>query len=259
MTQAKTVLLTGGTSGIGYELGKIFSKNGYDIIIVSRNGNALKKTADALSSQYANSVRWLATDLSQTSSTREIFEKMQKENIAIDVLVNNAGIGFYGDFAEVDIEKHLRLLQLNVVALTMLTRLFLPAMTKRNQGKILNIASTAAFQPGPHMAVYYASKAYVLSFSEGLASELAHTGVTVTALCPGPTKTGFENESGLNRSKVFTRLSPMSAERVANAGYQALMQGKPLVIPGFRNALLAFGNRIVPRKFASQVSKYMLE
>lgn len=169
MQNNQTVLITGATSGIGYELSKIFIRNKYNVVFVARNQKALERAKEALTSQYDNStITCISADLSQPDSPQEIYAKLQKEGITINILVNSAGFGVYGDFTTVDINKHLNLLWVNVIALTALTRLFLPDMLRRKQGKILNIASTAAFQPGPHMAVYYASKAYVLSFSEAL-------------------------------------------------------------------------------------------
>lgn len=256
---SKTVLITGATSGIGYELSKVFARNGYSLVIIARDKNALEKTANELSSEFNAQVQIIAADLSQPHSPQEIFEKLQKQHITVDILVNNAGFGIYGDLVEIELDKQLNLIQLNIVALTALTHLFLPDMIKRQHGKILNTASTAAFQPGPHMAVYYATKSYVLSLSEALASELEGKGVTVTALCPGPTKTGFETGAAMGRIKLFKLFKQMSPAIVAQAGYDGLMKGKTIVIPGFTNAFLAFGNRLVPRSLATKLSKFTLE
>jgi short-subunit dehydrogenase len=258
MQQTKTALITGATSGIGYELAKIFSRNGFNLVIVARDQKALDKVKSEFSSQFHNQLFCIAADLSLPESPKQIFEKVHKEEIAVDVLVNNAGFGIHGDFATVDLEKHLSLIQVNISALTALTRLFLPEMLLRKQGKILNTASTAAFLPGPHMAVYYATKAYVLSFSEGLASELKGTGVTVTALCPGLTKTKFPEISGVGKSKLLKLIKPMNAEVVAQAGFDGLMKGKTIVIPGLKHVLMTYGARFAPRGLVTRVSKYTL-
>jgi short-subunit dehydrogenase len=253
------VLITGATSGIGYELAKIFSKKGYNLLLIARDKKTLEKTAHEISSQYGNKIFYIASDLSKPNSPEMIYQEVKSKGITVDILVNNAGFGIYGDFATVDLERHMDLIQVNVLALISLTRLFLPEMLKKKQGKILNTASTAAFQPGPHMAIYYASKAFVLSFSEALASELEGSGVSVTALCPGPTKTGFEKGSQINKSKLFTLVRPMNAEIVAQIGYNALMKGRPVVIAGWKNALLAYSGRFLPQSLVTRISKYTLE
>jgi len=259
MANDKFVLITGATSGIGFELGKIFSRKGYNLILVARNEDCLKKAKNEFTSNFHNHIYVIPIDLSQYDAPQKIYNRLKKEAITVNILVNNAGFGIYGDFTTVDVEKHINLIQVNITALTALSRLFLSDMIKRKEGKLLNIASTAAFQPGPHMVTYYASKAYVLSFSEALASELKGTGVTVTTLCPGPTKTNFEKESNVNKSRLFKVIKPMSAEVVAQKGYDGLMKGKTIVIPGWRNAFLAFGNRFVPRSISTQLSKFALE
>ena len=176
-----------------------------------------------------------------------MLETAQNLGLPVQVLVNNAGFGGYGPFAEADLASTLQMLQLNVVALTHLTRLFLPGMLERNLGGILNVASIAGFQPGPLMAVYYASKAYVLHFSEALTEELRNTNVRVTALCPGPTITGFEERAGLNASRFFTSRGVMDARAVAEAGYRGFRNGRRIVVPGWRNRLLAQSYRFFPR------------
>ncbi|HYA22809.1 MAG TPA: SDR family NAD(P)-dependent oxidoreductase, partial [Terriglobales bacterium] len=180
-------------------------------------------------------------------------------NIVVDVLVNNAGYGRMGRFSDLLLEDDLGQIQLNVTALTHLTKLFLGPMLKRRSGKILNVASTAGFQPGPMMAVYYATKAYVISLSEALANELSGTGVTVTCLCPGATDTGFQGRAGTESTMLFKKLRPMDAKTVARDGYRGLTAGKTLVISGFRNWLLAEGTRFAPRKLVTAISRKVME
>jgi short-subunit dehydrogenase len=175
------------------------------------------------------------------------------------VLVNNAGYGKFGEFAEVPCEDSLGQIQLNVIALTHLTKLFLGAMIERGSGKIMNVASTAGFQPGPMLAVYYATKAYVISFSEALANELRGQGVTVTCLCPGPTDTGFQGRAGTENSRLFKKIRAMDAKIVAGDGYRGLMKGKTLVISGFQNWLTAESVRFAPRRMVTAVSRWMAD
>jgi len=188
-----------------------------------------------------------------------LFEQLQSAGIAVDILVNNAGYGKLGEFAAIPLEDSVGQIQLNVTALTSLTRLFLEPMMERHAGKILNVASTAGFQPGPLMAVYYATKAYVISFSEALANELTGSGITVTCLCPGPTATDFAGRAGNDQSRLFKQLRPMDAKKVAMKGYGGLMAGKTLVIPGLKNWLLAESIRVSPRKVVTAVSRRLMD
>jgi uncharacterized protein len=255
----KTALITGASSGIGYEFTRLFAKNGYDLVLAARSEKQLMQLAHDLKEKFGVSVKVIVKDLSQASAPEEIFTELQQEGVTIDVLVNNAGFATYGMFAEIDLAAELQEMQLNMVTLTHLTKLFLPDMLKRRRGKILNVASTAAFQPGPLMAVYYATKAYVLSFSEALANELRGTGVSVTTLCPGPTESGFQKRASIEESRLVSGKKIMDAARVARAGYRALMAGKTVVIPGLRNKILAEAVRFSPRKMVTQVSRNMLE
>jgi short-subunit dehydrogenase len=247
MTLVKeTALITGASSGIGLELAHLFACNGHDLVLVARNEENLRRLATELLTTHHVSVRIIAKDLARTTSPAEVARELQAASVPVSVLVNNAGFGSYGVFHHTDLSSDLQMMQVNMVALTELTKLFLKDMLERRRGRILNVASTAAFQPGPLMAVYYATKAYVLSFSEALANELSGTGVTVTALCPGPTRTGFEDRANLQQSRLF-RSHLMDARAVAKAGYRACMKGKAIVVPGWRNKLLAFAIRFVPR------------
>jgi uncharacterized protein len=247
-----TALITGASSGIGYELAREFARHRYNLVLVARSAAKLADLANSLQTQFGVVATVLVKDLALPTAPQEIGAELQQAGIEVDVLVNNAGFGGYGAFADTDLTHELEMLQVNIVALTHLTKLVLPPMQARRSGKILNVASVAAFQPGPLMAVYYATKAYVLSFSEALGNELQGTGVTVTALCPGPTVTGFEAKANLQGSKLFKQ-ALMDAETVAIAGYQALMQGKPIVIPGWKNRLLPLVVRLLPRQLVTRL------
>src|ERR1700687_6151098 len=210
-----TVLITGASGGIGYELAKLFAKDHHNLVLVARNGPRLAQVADELQRQVGITVRTFALDLTEPSAPQSLFAQVQSEGVAVDILVNNAGYGRFGEFAAVPVEESLRQIQLNVTALTELTILFLGPMLERRSGKIMNVASTAGFQPGPLMGVYYATKAYVISFSEALDNELADRGITVTCLCPGATETGFAGRAGNDESRLFKKLRPMDAKIVA--------------------------------------------
>lgn len=256
----QTALITGATSGIGLALAKVFAQNKYNLILVARKQEDLNKTKADLETEYHIQVATIAKDLGDKNAPQEIFDFCQAQNLRVDILVNNAGFGTYGKFAETDLNKQLSLLDLNMRALTQLTGLFLPRMISNKSGKILNTASTAAFQPGPLMAVYYASKAYVLSFTEALHNELKDSGIFVTALCPGATKTNFQNlEKGFNDTRLLKSGNVMSADAVAQIGFDALMQNKAFVIPGFTNKLIAFLTRLGPRGLVTAISRWTLE
>ena len=248
-----TALITGASTGIGYELAKVFAKNGYDLVLVARGEAQLQKVAAECESLGTIAARVLVKDLSLPGAPVEIYEQLRRDNLRVDVLVNNAGFGTYGPFATIDAAANLELLQVNVMALTHLTRLYLPEMIARGSGRIMNVASTAAFLPGPYMATYYASKAYVLHFSEAVAKEVAGMGVTVTALCPGPVITQFQKRAGIEASRLF-RSGAMDATTVALVGYRGLMRGKRIVIPGAANVLAAKSVRFIPRRLAAWIA-----
>ena len=254
----QTALITGASSGIGAELAKVFAQHGYDLVLVARTESALASLAGSLQGQHGVSVRLLPTDLAVPAAPEEVFAALQRDAVPVDVLVNNAGFGTYGFFAETDLAAELQMLQVNVVALTHLTKLFLREMLERRRGKILNVASTAAYQPGPRMAVYYATKAYVLSFSEALANELGGTGVTVTTLCPGPTASGFQQQAQMDGPRLMSRRI-MDATTVARIGFRGLMRGQTVVIPGLTNRLLAFSTRLAPRRLSAEVVRRLHE
>jgi short-subunit dehydrogenase len=243
----KTALITGASGGIGYEFAHIFANDGYNLVLIARSQEKLlnlKKELESLADVYI-----IVKDLSKPDAAQEVFDEVQGEHLKIDVLVNNAGLGDFGQFAQSDISKISSMIELNIKALTKLTRLFLPDMIERKSGKILNVGSLGSFQPGPLMAVYYASKAYVLSFSEAISRELKGTGVTVTALCPGPTKTNFQEAANLGMSGIFVNLQVAEAKKVAEFGYKKMKKGKVIAVPGFFNKMAVFGVKLLPRKF----------
>ncbi len=257
----QTALVTGASGGIGLELARSFAKRGYDLVLAARNREKLETLAAELKSAHGVSVRVYQSDLSEAAAPQALFGALQKDGITVDVLVNNAGVGLFGPFAETDPQALAALVRLNVDSLTMLTRLFLPGMLERNRGRVLNVASTAAFQPGPFMSAYYASKAYVLLLSEAIDEELRGTEVFVTTLCPGPTISDFAASAGMKTSGFFDRkwLKIMSAEEVAEVGVEALLAGKRLVIAGRLNRVMAFSNRFVSRMVAARIVRNMQE
>lgn len=250
-----TALITGASSGIGYEFAKLFARERYNLVLVARNQAALDRAA-AECSACGVSAKALAVDLGLPESPRAIFEALERDATEVDVLVNNAGLGLYGPFASSDLAANVALLQVNVLALTQLTRLFLAGMVRRRRGRILNVASIAAFQPGPLMSVYYASKAYVVSFTAALASEVRDSGVTVSALCPGPTWTEFQKRAGMRPSRLFA-LAAMDAAAVARAGYDGLMRGKMLIVPGLANKLIASTAPLLPLRLVTAAVKWV--
>jgi hypothetical protein len=248
-------LITGASSGIGLEFAKLFARESHDLALVARSHDKLKNIADELEQTYGVQVKYYTKDLSISSSPEEIFEALQSEGGNIDVLVNNAGFGWRGEFARMELADALEMIQVNITTLTHLTRLLLPGMIERKRGKILNVSSTAAFQPGPMMATYYATKAYVLSFSEALSEELQGTGVTVTAFCPGPTATSFGKRAGFSNKKILGGILSMDSPTVALDGYKGLMKGKPLVVSGWRNWIGTQLVRFIPRPFPAKLVK----
>jgi uncharacterized protein len=252
-----TALITGASQGIGRDLARQYARDGYQLILVARNETKLNELADELSKQHQTKSIVIAQDLAKPDSAQLIFEKTHRENISVDLLINNAGFGYLGDFAGSDLSIYLEMIQVNVTSLTYLTHLFLPEMIKRKSGRILNVASTAAFQPGPFMAVYYASKAYVMSFSLGLREELEGTGVEVSVLCPGPTITGFQNRARIADSHLFKRMSGIPSEAVASAAIDGLKRNKPLIIPGILNKMGVVGTRIMPRTWLAKTVRFL--
>lgn len=255
---ATTALITGASGGIGLEFARLLAQHGHTLALIARDEGVLHHAAGQLRERSHVTVHVLAHDLSRPAAVEELAAQLRAQAISVDILVNNAGSGLFGPFAENDLGDVTRMMHVNMTALTQLTRLLLPAMLARRQGRILNVASTAAFQPGPLMAVYYATKAYVLSFSEALANELSGSGVTVTALCPGLTRTNFQQRAKMERSKLFTGVV-MDAATVARIGYRGMMQGRRVVVPGWRNQLLATMVRFAPRRMVTAMVRRVQE
>lgn len=249
-----TALITGASVGIGHELARVFAENGYDLVLVARDREKLERAAAECQSAGKIHARVLVKDLSVPEAPREIFDELARDGVAVDVLVNNAGFGTHGRFADIELDADVRLLQVNIVALTALTKLFLREMVTRRNGRVLNVASTAAFQPGPLMATYYASKAYVLHFTEAVAQEVGAQGVTVSALCPGPTQTEFTKRAGIQGARLFKGRGIMDARTVALAGFDGLMAGKRVIVPGFSNKFTAKTARLAPRRLATFIA-----
>jgi short-subunit dehydrogenase len=248
-----TALVTGASAGLGAEFARLCAAGGYDVVLLARSASRLDHLAADLVKTYGVDARSLPADLADPAAPPAIFAQLAGK--PVDILINNAGFGVRGPYAETDWARDSGLIQVNMVALAHLTKLFLPEMIRRRSGRVLNVASTAAFVPGPFMALYYASKAFVLSFSEGLANEVQGTGVTVTVLCPGPTRTEFAQAAGIADSDLFHGPT-MGAGEVARIGYDAMMAGKSSVIAGARNRWMIRGTRLVPRSFvAAQTRK----
>src|SRR5258706_13835100 len=224
-------LITGASSGIGLDLAKLFAQGGHDLVLVARNEEALG--AVALECEKSGvKAHVLAKDLSDPAAAQEIFDELAGRQIEVDVLVNNAGFGTHGMFVRTKLDEEVGMIQVNIVALIQLTRLFLPQMVSRKSGKIMNVASMAGFAPGPYMSVYYATKAFVLSHSIALAQEVKKSGVIISALCPGPRKTGFQRRAGDGRAKIVKKPRPLDSPGVAKAGFSGLMKGKANGVAG---------------------------
>jgi short-subunit dehydrogenase len=258
-TAPKTALVTGASRGIGRELARLIAADGHSLVLVGRDHVALEQLADHLRETHGVSVRCEARDLSQPHVASRLWSDLADAGIAIDMLVNNAGVGLYGKVQDREPEALEAMLQLNVVALSMLTRLALPGMLARRWGRILNVGSVVGYQPaGPGMGGYYASKAFVVSFSRSLARELAGSGVSVTALSPGLTESSFEERSGAGQTNLYKFLPKMTAAAVARAGYDGMKRQSPVVIPGLVAKLLAFTGELPPRSIAAYVNRLLL-
>ena len=255
MDTKRNVLITGASQGLGYEFAKLFAREKYSLYLVARNAKNLDRIKKELEQTYHVSVSVFVKDLSAPSAAQSLARELDASDVHIDVLVNNAGFATHDDFVTIPLSDELAEIQVNIVTLTTLTKLLLKGMVERGYGRILNIASTAAFQPGPHMAVYYATKAYVLSFSEALSEEVKHTGVTVTALCPGATKTGFSKRAHMEKSLLFRGVLVMDAATVARVGYRGLMQGKRVVVPGLHNKISSFVSTHTPHSLTLPIIK----
>jgi short-subunit dehydrogenase len=250
---SETVLITGASSGIGLELARCFAADSSRLVLTARNMEALQSLANELRRTHNIEAPVITADLSLPGTPERIFDELQGRGITVDVLVNNAGFGVWGKFAGLPLQRQLEMLQVNVTALTQLTGLFLPGMVQRRRGGILNVASMAGFLPGPGMAVYYATKACVLSFTEALARELAGTNVTATALCPGPTVTNFGTVSHNDKTRMI-RLARMSAQAVAFYGHRAFRKGRVVAVPGLQNRLIILFTRFAPRSIVRKAA-----
>ncbi len=260
----KTALITGASGGIGYELALQLAADGYQLVVVARNSQRLQRIASEITGKFKVPVHIIEMDLSEMDAPQRLFEEVQTLGIQIDVLVNNAGFGVYGSYLETNGETELRMIDLNMRTLTDLTKRFVPGMVRRGTGGILNVASTGAFQPGPLMSVYFATKAYVLSYTEALANEMQGTGVVVSVLCPGMTKTEFfiapafsDQKQNVNLQRVERMM--MDASAVATIGYRGFKKGKRVIIPGLLNKLLAITSKLSPRGFVLAVSRKFTE
>ena len=251
-TNHTATLITGASAGIGAELARVFAARGHDLVLVARRRDALEALAGQLEGKHGITATVVVGDLEDPETPERIFAAVREAGIEVDVLVNNAGFGLGGEFSETPVERELAVVQVNVAALMHLTKLFVAPMLQRRRGYVMNVASTAAFFPGPGLSVYYASKAFVLSFSEAIAEELAKSGVVVSCLCPGPTETEFTTVAQLNRPRLFDA-NVADARDVAEFGYRALMAGTRVAIPGARNKLLVQARRLAPRTLVSRM------
>ncbi len=247
--------MTGASSGLGLHLARLLAADGFDLVLVARRQAALEELSETLARGHGIRARAVVQDLAEPRAASSLFARLGAEAREVAILVNNAGFGTFGPFHAADPDTQEEMVRVNVGALTELTRLLLDPMLARGWGRIMNVASTAAFQPGPLMAVYYASKAFVLSFSESLSEELRDTGITVTAFCPGPTPTEFQDRAGVAGSRLLNGwlMRRTDPETVAHMGYEGMMQGRRIVIPGLLNRVLAQAYRITPRWLMTRV------
>ena len=249
----RTVLITGASAGIGYELAKEFARHGYNLVLVARSKAKLDELATQITKEHSVEVFVLEKDLLAENAGKDIFEKLEQMGLKVDTLVNNAGFGNFGEFAKADINKELASIKLNVSALIELTWLFLQTGLEQNQAEILNVASTAAFFSGPYMSVYYATKNYVLAFSEALSQELKGTGITVSTLCPGPTYSDFQKTANMQNSKLVKGKKMMTSKEVAKIAYRGLKAKKAIIVPGFMNKIQVLAPRFLPRRIMKAI------
>jgi hypothetical protein len=253
----ETALVTGASEGIGYELSKLFARDGYDLVLVARNEKKLNQISDDFSSTYGVSAKVIVKDLSKSTAPDELYDELKRDGVEVDVLVNNAGYTIYGPFAETDISKELEMLQVLLLTPTRLTKLFLKDMLKKDRGKIMNLGSVASFMTFPLSSVYSAAKAYILFFSQAVAEEVAGSNVTVTTLCPGSTRTQFFSRANIDDTRLGRyKFINMSAVKVAEIGYRALMKNKRFVVPGVFNKVTVFMTRLTPRAVQAKIAKF---
>ena len=253
----KVALITGVTSGIGRQLTYLFAQDGYNLVLVARNKQKVNSLEEELKQKYGLSTIGIIKDLSEPNSPQEIFEEVQRRDIAVDILVNNAVFNVYGPLHKTELLEQQKLIQVNLITPTHLTRLFLPGMLKHGNGKMMFVGSTGSFMPAAYDAIYCATKAYILSFAEGLSQELHGTGITVTCLCPGTTQTEFAAKAGMTRTRLFN-ISVMDAKVVAQTGYCALMAGKPVVIAGCFYKIQIQAMKFTPGFVAAPLTRYVM-
>jgi uncharacterized protein len=257
MNDARPVaLITGASSGIGKALTEEFAQAGYDVILAARSIAKMETQAADLQQRFGVTAQVIPCDLESSGGATQLHTEIKRRGLTLSALVNNAGYGTFGEFKDMSLDSQLGMVELNVAAVVALTKLFLPDLLT-TKGKILNLSSTAAFQPGPYMAVYYATKSFVLSFSEALAAELAHTGVTVTALCPGPTASGFQNKADMHHSALVKGKKLPTSEAIARKGFRAMQRGRRVYIPGFKYWLLAQLPRFAPRRLVTGIVMFV--
>jgi uncharacterized protein len=251
----KTAVITGASGGIGLELAKLIAADGYRLVLLARNSDKLRQIAADLSQEYTIEVEIFPVDLSQPAECNRFIAFAETHLAHVEILINNAGFGDYDLFADCSAERVNEMILLNIHSLTILSRHFLPGMIQQNKGYIMNVASVAAFMPGPYMSVYYATKAYVLSLSQAIAEEVKDKGIKVSALCPGPTHTGFVDAANLNDSNLFKLMKPASARAVAVYGYKAMLRGQRVAVHGFSNKMMVWAVRFMPRNWVSAAVK----
>jgi short-subunit dehydrogenase len=257
--QRTTALITGASVGIGYELAKEFAAHGHDLILVARARDRLEALAGQVEGKHGITATVLVFDLADPSAPQGIFDSVNEQGLTVDILVNNAGFGLGGAFADTDLDRELAMIQVNVASLVQLTKLFMQPMLKRKKGRILNVGSTAGFQPGPLMSIYYATKAFILSFSQAIDEELRNTGVTVTCLCPGSTDTEFAERAGISNTNLFRITGVDDPAWVARYGYAATMRGQRLAIPGLKHKTMVQLERFVPRALVTTLARKVQE
>jgi short-subunit dehydrogenase len=250
-----TALITGASSGIGLELANVHASKGDNLVLVARNKTKLDELKTELESKYKITVYTIGKDLSYANAAKEVYDETSNQKIEIDYLINNAGFGDFGMFVESDWNKELQMINLNITTLTQFTKLYLKEMVSRKSGKIMNVASTAAFQSGPMMAVYFATKAYVLSFSEAINNEVSDKGVTVTVLCPGATESGFQEAAAMEESALVKGKKLPTSKEVAEYGYKSMMSGKTIAIHGLMNWIMANAVRFTPRALVVKITR----
>lgn len=247
----KTCLITGGAAGLGYEFAKLAAADGYDLILIDIDSEKLNEAKEAIEKSSNQNITIISRDLCKQNVAHEIYEEIKEKNI--EILINNAGFGVFGEFSKTDWQREENMMNLHMITSTHLTKLVIKDMLRLNKGKILNVSSLAAFQPGPLMAIYYASKSFLLSFTEAIAREIRGSGVSISVLCPGPTKTNFQSTVSENTSKNKIAVNMAGVETVASYGYKAFNKGKIVIIPGVMNKLLAFLPRLLPRNTAASI------